>query len=32
MRIQIRKIKFTPGGVGRNIAQNPALLGNKARY
>ncbi len=25
------KIKFTPGGVGRNIAQNLALLGNKAR-
>lgn len=24
------KIKFTPGGVGRNIAQNLALLGNKA--
>ena len=24
------KIKFTPGGVGRNIAQNLALLGNRA--
>ena len=24
------KKKFTPGGVGRNIAQNLALLGNKA--
>lgn len=24
------KIKFTPGGVGRNIAQNLALLGNKS--
>ncbi len=24
------KIKFTPGGIGRNIAQNLALLGNKA--
>ena len=26
------KIKLRSCGVGRNIAQNPALLGKKARY
>ena len=26
------KIKFTPGGVGRNISQNLALLGKKSGY
>lgn len=32
MRTQIRgKIKFTPGGVGRNIAHNLALLGKNSR-